>query len=814
MNIFLRASWRAVARLTALAFMLTGGLAVGKEQGRPQTGRVEISIETNWCFFQGDAVGAQRLEWDDSGWRLVDVPHDWSIEGTIDATNTCGGAGGFLPTGVGWYRKHFTLPPELSGRRIYVEFDGVMANSEVWINGVSMGQRPCGYVSFRYELTEHVGFGQSQTNVLAVRADTEDQPASRWYAGSGIYRHVRLIAASGVHLELGETFVTTPRIGATNATVSVRATVTNSQPDARTVCVRVSLRDGKGREVASGETAMQTVPGGQRAEFENLLVLNQPRRWDISDPALYEARVSLEAEALPVSESGRKLLDSEQIPFGVREFRFEPETGFWLNGRNLKIKGVCVHHDGGALGAAVPLRAWERRLERLKALGCNAIRTAHNPPAPEFLDVCDRLGLLVMDEMFDCWTVAKNPYDYHLYFNDWADRDLRDTVKRDRNHPCIVVYSAGNEIHDTPKTELANRILRGLVKAFHETDPTRPVTQGLFRPNVSHDYNNGLADLLDVVGQNYRENEILAAHLQKPERKILGTENGHDLKVWLALRDNPPYAGQFLWTGIDYLGEARRWPTIASGSGLLDRTGAIRARGYQRQSWWSEKPMVRLIRRTEASGDTPADPGFDVLARPLREFADWTPRNAGAHKERVEAFSNCDMVELFLNGKSLGKQPRPADDSARSWEVDYVPGTLKAVGWNRARKAAVDELRTAGRASRVVLNTDKVRLAPVWDDVAYVEATVVDDYGVLVPEAGDLVQFAVAGQGRVVAVDSGDIASHEAFQAAERKAYRGKCVAIVRGNADSGRVTVTAGAKGLKSGTVKIELCPASNAVR
>jgi beta-galactosidase len=331
------------------------------------------------------------------------------------------------------------------------------------------------------------------------------------------------------------------------------------------------------------------VAAGKSADFKQDLAVKAPRLWDLATPALYRAVAKV--------VEGKTALDDETVPFGVREFRFDADTGFWLNGRNLKIKGVALHHSAGAFGAAVPLRAWERRLEVLKQVGVNAIRTAHNPAAPEFLDLCDRMGFLVMDEMFDCWTVAKNPYDYHQYFRDWSQVDTADTVRRDRNHPSIVVYSAGNEIHDTPKADLAKEILGSLLSVFHQADATRPVSQALFRPNVSHDYDNGLADMLDVVGQNYRENEILAAHAAKPSRKILGTENGHERRVWLALRDNPPYAGQFLWSGIDYLGESRAWPTVASSSGVLDHTGGMKPMSYERQSWWSDRPMVHLTRR-------------------------------------------------------------------------------------------------------------------------------------------------------------------------------------------------------------------------
>jgi beta-galactosidase len=412
-----------------------------------------------------------------------------------------------------------------------------------------------------------------------------------------------------------------------------------------------------------------------------------------------------------------------------------------------------------------------------------------------------------MDEMFDAWTVAKNPYDYHLYFKDWSLKDTRDTVRRDRNHPSVFLYSAGNEIHDTPNAELARQILTSLVAAFHEADPTRPVTQALFRPNVSHDYDNGLADLLDVVGQNYREQEILAAHRQKPSRKILGTENGHDRAIWLALRDNPPYAGQFLWTGIDYLGESPDWPLIGFNFGLLDRTGTVRPLGFQRQSWWSDAPMVYAVRRVAATPRTPTDPGYnpEEERRPQVLFPDWTPRGAQAHNETVEVYSNCEQVELFLNGRSLGSKPRPPDDSPRVWQVAFEPGALKAVGINAGRAVATHELRTAGKPARVLLTTNRTSLAPVWDDVVYVEATVVDADGVAVPNAGDLISFKVSGPGRVVAVDSANNASHEPFQATERRAYQGRCFAMLKADAPHGRITLTADAPGLASGSVNIE---------
>jgi beta-galactosidase len=756
------------------------------------------AFDADWLFLKGDAAGAEAQNFNDSGWRKLDLPHDWSIEGPFDEKNPTHGAGGFLPSGVGWYRKSFALPLNYKDHRVFIEFDGVMANSDVWINGSHLGKRPYGYVSFQYELTGHLNFGERQ-NVIAVRADTSAQPASRWYTGAGIYRHVLLVVTNPIHIEHWGTFVTTPQVASDRAIVRVQSEVLNQSSAARDVSLQVTVIDPNGRTVQTSQTKPQNVAANATVKFTEEIMIRNPQRWDLEHPNLYRAVARV--------RDGRSTVDDETVTFGIRDAHFEADTGFWLNGKNFKLKGVCLHHDGSAFGAAVPLRAWERRLETLRQLGVNAIRTAHNPPAPEFLDLCDRMGFIVMDELFDVWTVAKNPYDYHLYFREWSNIDARDTVLRDRNHPSVVIYSAGNEIHDTPKPEIAKPILASLVATFHEADPSRPVTQALFRPNVSHDYDNGLADLLDVVGQNYRENEILAAHKQKPTRKILGTENGHDRIVWLPLRDNPPYAGQFLWSGIDYLGEAPKWPTFAYNSGLLDRTATPRPIAFQRQSWWSERPMIYVARRVAATPKLPTDPGYDPAQerRPQVLFSDWTPRNTGPHEENLEVYSNCEEVELFLSGKSLGAKKKPEDDSPRNWKVPFETGTLKAIGRNGGKQVATYELRTAGAPARIVLTADRTRIAPTWDDVSYVTATVVDENGVMVPSARDLIAFKVTGPGLIAAVDSADNNSHEPFQATERRAYQGRCFAMLKASAARGKITLTASAPGLAAGSIKID---------
>ena len=476
------------------------------------------------------------------------------------------------------------------------------------------------------------------------------------------------------------------------------------------------------------------------------------------------------------------MLDEVTTPFGIRTAEFRSDTGFWLNGKNFKLKGVCLHHDGGAVGAAVPLAVWERRLKTLQELGVNAIRTAHNPTAPEFLDLCDRMGFLVMDEFFDCWTKAKNPHDYHLYFKEWSHTDLRDSILRDRNHPSVILYSVGNEIHDTTEPEMAKSILRGLVDVCHEVDPTRPVTQALFRPNVSGDYKNGLADMLDVIGTNYRDKELLDAWKDKAGRKIVGTEQGHERSTWANCRDNPQHSGQFLWCGIDYLGESRSWPLTVFNGGLLDRAGFIQPRGYERQSWWSDKPMVRAFRRIGNTAATPADPGYEALEWNRRQvlFPDWTPASAEPHEENVEIYSNAAEVELFLNEQSLGKKATRKDGAAINWQIPWQSGILKAVASTDGKEVASDILRTAGKPVKTALLPDHKSIGTSFDDVANVEIRLLDENGTIVPTAADLIRFTVAGPGKIIGLDSGNIMSTERFQASERNAYQGRALAILR----------------------------------
>jgi beta-galactosidase len=794
--------------------------------------RETMPFNAGWRFSKGDAAGAATPGFDDSGWEAVDVPHDWAIAGPWDRENPTGRGGGYVPSGVAWYRKTFTLPEADAGKRVLVTFDGVMAYSSIYMTGEKVGGRPNGYIPEVCDLTDHIKFGGE--NVLAVKSDTTIQPASRWYAGAGIYRKVELAVVDPVHVAPWGVYVTTPVAEKDRAVVQVRATVVNDSGEDRAIDFKTVLRgpDGATFERAQDRPTQRMVRAGASVTVSEFVFVENPKLWRTDAPHLYVAETKVvtadpgaferrggrrgrggegrrEEDASTPFVSGE--LDAVATTFGIRKAEFSAESGFLLNGEPIKLKGVCLHHDGGAVGAAVPNDVWEYRLSRLRELGVNAVRCAHNPPSRDFLDVCDRMGFLVMNEMFDAWKRGKpgGERGLNLYFEEWWAADLRDAVMRDRNHPSVILWSAGNEIHDTPNEEDAKKTLAGIVAAFKRYDPDTPVTQGLFRPNVSNDYYNGLADMLDVVGTNYRDEELLQAWNNNPTRKLVGTEQRHELATWVWARDYPQHSGQFLWSGMDYLGEAG-WPNKGSQFGLLDRTGGVRERGWQRQSWWLDEPVVRVVRtigvaRRPGGVDGPEDGGRNRT----RQVANWTPDDAdGAGTQEVTVYSNCEEVELFLNGVSLGAKGRPESDpdDPRTWNVEFAPGTLRAVGRNGGRDAAEYELKTAGAPARLVLEASKVRLANDFDSVAIVTATVVDAEGVVSPNNAHLVRFAIDGPGRVVAVDNGVPASDEPFQASERLTDEGDCIAIVRATADDGAFTLTASAEGLESAAQEIRI--------
>ncbi|MBW4889151.1 DUF4982 domain-containing protein [Mucilaginibacter sp. HMF5004] len=762
-----------------------GVLALSTFAANAQT-RQTISFDKTWAFEQSDATGADKVSFDDSKWKVLDVPHDWSISSPTSQNNLTGRGGGYVVAGIGWYRKHFTLSDADAQKRVFIDFDGVMANSDVWINGYHLGKRPYGYISFEYELTGHLNFGAGKTNVISVRADNAAQPASRYYTGSGIYRHVYLKITDPVHIDNWGIFVTTPQATAAKATVHIKTTVFNSAQSSKKFTVSTNLVSPDGKAGAGAVSKQQIVESGKSAIVEQDIAVANPTLWDTHNPAMYSAVTKVSTD---------KVVDEQKTAFGIRDIKFTANQGFLLNGKKVMIKGVCLHHDAGAVGAAVPLRVWERRLEILKNIGVNGIRTSHNPTSPEFLDLCDKMGFLVMDENFDTWEANKvrGNGGYDKFFKEWGMIDARDQVMRDRNHPSVVIYSVGNEIHDALNDSAGFKKYRDLQNVCHQYDPTREVTMALFRPNVSKVYSNGFVEKMDVVGQNYRENELTAEHEAHPNLKVIGTENGHTQQAWLALRDNPYMAGQFLWVGVDYLGEAD-WPNVINGQGVFDHTMGTRPLSLQRESWWSEKPVVHIVRKQENAGVGPV-------------VADWTPADFDTYDDaRVQIYTNCDEVELFLNGKSLGTKPKNKNDSPVDFAVTFAKGTIKVVGKNNGKEVVSEELKTAGEPAKILLSADKNSIANSWEDVSYVTATVVDANGIPCPMADKILTFSAKGAGVISATDNADVGNQDVFASPVRHSYRGKAIGIIKANAPSGKIIVKVTSPGLGEGTITIDV--------
>jgi beta-galactosidase len=749
--------------------------------------RVITSFDADWKFIKQDIAQASAANYNDKSWRSLNVPHDWSIEYPFNRANTSGRGGGYVETGIGWYRKSFVLNATESNQQFFIEFDGVMMNSDVWINGYHLGKRPYGYISFQYELTKHLNFGKDKTNVLAVRADNSLQPASRWYTGSGIYRHVKLISTGTTHIDKWGVFVTTPNISTDKATVHTQIQVLNQSAASNNIVIETSIIAPNGLVVSNNLSKLSIAAAQQKIVDQDLSVA-QPQLWSLEKTNQYTAIVTVKA--------GNKIIDTYKTIFGIRTIQFDAEKGFLLNGNAVKIKGVCLHHDGGAFGSAVPLGVWEKRILALKELGVNGIRTSHNPVAPEFLSLCDQLGMLVMNETFDTWNAKKSSADkgYNLYFTDWWERDTRDQVLRDRNHPSVVIYSIGNEIHDNLNDSTGFRKYKMQQDLVHSLDSTRPVTMALFRPGISRVYENGFAETMDIVGQNYRENELVALHEKKPTLKQIGTENRTEQAAWIPFRDKPYIAGQFLWTGIDYIGESD-WPAVVHGSGLLDRTGFARHLGYQRKSWWSNEPMVYTIRK---EGNAGAGEWIN----------DWSPTDVDTYDEaKVQVFSNCDEVELFLNDVSQGIKPRPADNaSPRGWSFTFHTGVLKTVGKNNGKIVATQVLKTAGAPAKIILSTEKKSVGNTWDDVCYITATIVDENNVECLNADNQIEFNVTGAGVLAAADNGDLTATESFLSNKRFSYKGRCIAIVKANAATGKINIVASTSKLQSANLVIEV--------
>ncbi|MET7485253.1 glycoside hydrolase family 2 TIM barrel-domain containing protein [Streptomyces sp. NPDC005538] len=828
-------------------------------------GRHTVALRDGWRFAlvnpggitdpTGAYADAAAPDYDDSAWRQVAVPHDWSIEQTpTTAYGTTSGTG-FFPGGLGWYRIAFTLPPAFAGKRISVEFDGVYMDSYVHCNGTEVGRHPYGYTGFALDLTDLVHTDGSTENVIAVKVQNQ-LPSSRWYSGSGIYREARLVITEPVHVERWGTYVTTPDITAERAVVSVRTSVLNESGTPSEVEIRSRVVDPGGRTAARATT---TVTVADRATETHELTVPEPKLWDIDTPG---HRYTLETE---LRVAGRAV-DTHRTTFGIRTYRFDPDEGFSLNGTPTKIKGVDLHHDQGALGSAISLDAVRRQLSIMKSMGVNAFRTSHNPPSPQIVQACEELGIVMMVEAFDCWHTGKTTYDYHRFFDDWCERDATEMVLAARNSPAVVLWSIGNEIPDSTSTAglaMADRII-GAIKAV---DDTRPVVIG---SNKYHGVpaKGSAADLmlakLDGLGLNYNTaKSVDALHAAYPNLFLFESESSsetstrgayqepehlntgenytpgrrdtssydNNLASWTMSgeyghkkdRDRKWFAGQFLWSGIDYIGEPTPYdvfPVKASFFGAVDTAGFPKDMYHLFRSQWIDEPMVHLVPMSWNH-----EPGDTV---------------------EVWAYANVDTVELFLNGKSLGTRtfdtkkttdgrtyletteatgddktfttgPYPGSYTSPNgsagklhltWQVPYEPGELKAVASSGGKKVTTDVLRTAGEAHSVRLTADRDSLAADGRSLVFVTADVVDAHGVVVPDAEHLIAFEVKG-GSLAGLDNGREESAERYQSSTRTAFHGKALAIVRSGTEAGALKVTARAPGLRTGTVTVRTTPA-----
>jgi beta-galactosidase len=762
------------------------------------------NFDANWKFHLGDVPGAEQNSFSDAKWRSLDLPHDWSIEGSFKPDNPSGHQGGLLPGGIGWYRKIFEIT-DVDESKYFIEFDGVYKNSTVFVNGHLLGTRPSGYASFQYDMTTYLHKGE---NLLAVRVDNSKQPDSRWYTGAGIYRNVWLIRTAPVHVSHWGTFVTTPRVTSKEAMINIVTTIANDKSEKTNIRIISSVFDKSGKEVATHSRVAKIDPGS-RSELNAVINLKTPLLWDQEHPNLYQ----LETKVF----EGKYLKDTYNTKFGIRYLAFRTDSGLFLNGKNVKILGVCNHHDLGPLGSALNYRALERQLELLKSMGCNGIRCSHNLMAPELLELCDKIGFLVMDEAFDCWYIGKDaaPYGFQNYFKEWHEREISDMVLRDRNHPSIIFWSIGNEIKEQwfPGSTNGGEIARELVATIKKYDTTRFTTSAF---NFVRDADKkGMTAAVDVVGFNYSIDAYDEIRQKHPDWFFLASETTSQFdsrgvyhlpidslaktsvdgqtsafddasggttceEAWKAVNVRPWMAGMYIWTGFDYMGEPAPYEKTAVSSyfGIFDLCGFPKDSYYFYKSQWTKEPMVHIL------------PHWN-----------WKP----GQMVDVVAYTNCDEVRLSLNGKSLETMNfKSTNKLSLRWKVPFVPGIVKAEGFINGKLVTTDEVKTAGEAEKIHLVADRKELLASGKDLSFVTVRITDENGTLVPNADHLIHFELEGEGTIAGVANGNPMSLEPAKGTERRAFSGMCLVIVQATNKKGKLILKASSPGLKADSISL----------
>ena len=806
-----------------VAICLLAIVSTADAQNKEKVTTRAIAFDSDWSFIKDSVRNAEQADFNDSKWRKVDLPHDWSIddlpgqtEGVVVGPFNKRSAGitqtGFTIGGTGWYRKKFKLGKDAQNKSVTIYFDGVYMNSDVWLNGHHLGNHPYGYTPFYYDLTPYLK-AAGQENILAVKVQNEGRN-SRWYSGSGIYRHVWLTETQPVHVAPWGIFISTPEVSNSKATVKILSTINNNEtahPNLHLVTTIVSP-NGK---IAGHSLSILTINAGASKTKEQNILLAAPDLWSVEIPSLYKAVTEI--------KEGDKVLDRVVTTFGVRSLSFTAQKGFLLNGKRVLLKGGCIHHDNGLLGAAAIDRAEVRKIEILKKNGFNAIRLSHNPPSTQLLDACDRLGMLVIDEAFDAWKKGKNSQDYHLYLKDWWKKDLGAMVLRDRNHPSIILWSIGNEIQERVDSS-GLRIAKQLKDEVNRLDLTRPVTEALceyWEPGNKDKKWSETAPafaLLDIGGYNYLWRLYEKDHQEYPGRIMVGTETlaKEALENWNMAERNPYVLGDFVWTAMDYLGEAgvanayydtkkrnrfMGWPWFNAWCGDIDLIGQKKPQSYYRDVVWRNRPIAMAVHEPIPDGM------IENMSRwgwP-QEFQSWTWPEAEGKTLQVRVFSRAPLVRLELNGKVIGEQKISDTTITAVFDVPYQPGTLRAVNVEDGKETSAFELKTAGTPTGIRLAADRSDIKASRNDLAYVTVEIVDANGQVVPNAETSVQFSIAGAGELAAAGSANPKNPASFHQEECKAFNGQCLAIVRPKGGNGIIKLKATGQGLKPAQIIIK---------
>jgi beta-galactosidase len=768
-------------------------------------------FDSNWKFYLGDVPAASSKNFEDTSWRNLDLPHDWSIEGKIDSQNSTGGAGGYFPSGIGWYRKTFYVPPTWKGKRVSIDFGGVYMNSEVFINGKSLGIHPYGFTMFRYDLTSYLDFNKD--NVVSVRVDNSHQINCRWYSGSGIYRHVWLIVTNPVHVADRGVVITNPKVSSEKGTVQIKTTVKNETNSPQSITLKTQLWGTN--EINAGDNQISVILlANSEKEIDQTLTVSKPLLWTPDKPHLYQARIQILQK--------NKIIDETKTTFGIRSIEFTVENGFQLNGKTMKLNGGCVHHDNGCLGAAAFDRAEVRRVELLKESGFNAIRTSHNPPSEAFLNACDSLGMMVIEESFDGWREQKNKYDYAMYFNDWWQRDLESMVLLDRNHPSVIIWSIGNEIIERKKPE-AVETAQMLVNYVHKIDPTRPVTSAMTTWDKDWEIFDPLFKVQDIGGYNYQLFRAPSDHKRVPDRIIVQTESfpRDAFSNWKMVQSNNYIIGDFVWTAIDYLGESGigRWyypgdtpgehwevnlfPWHGAYCGDIDLTGWRKPISHYRNILWNDTEKLYMAVR-EPNPDNGKIKTTIWATWPMWESWTW-PGHEGKDIQ-VEVYSKYPKVRLYLNKKLIGEQATTEEQQFKAaFTVPYTPGLLRAVGVLDNKEMESTILQTTGNAAKIKLIPDRTKISADGQDLSFVTIEITDKDGILQPNAQNRLQFKINGPGIIAGVGNADIKDLDPNVGTTSKAWHGRDLVVIRSTKNSGDIKLIVSSPQLTDAIVTIK---------